>query len=79
MPSAPNSLATFVSVGVSALVLTRSFLYLSTHFINFEKSPEISGLTVGTLPSITFPLPPSIVIISPSFISLLPDLNNLFS
>ena len=33
-----------------------------------EKSPDKSGLTVGTLPSITFPLPPSMVIMSPSLI-----------
>ena len=68
MPSAPNSLAILVSAGVSELVLTLSFLYLSAQIIILEKFPEISGLTVGTLPSITFPLPPSMVITSPSLI-----------
>ncbi len=39
------------------------------------KYPEISGWTVGTNPFITFPLPPSIVIISPSLIIMFPALN----
>ena len=69
MPSAPKPLAIFVSAGVSEFVLTLSFLYLSAQFIILEKSPDISGFTVGTLPNMTFPLPPSIVIISPSLIS----------
>ena len=33
-----------------ALVLTLSFLKPSAQLINFEKSPEISGLTFGTSP-----------------------------
>ena len=69
MPSAPKSLAIFVSIGVSELLLTFNFLYLSAQFISFEKFPEISGLTVGTSPKIILPVEPSIVITSPSFIS----------
>ena len=53
----------FVSFGVSELVLIFNFLKLSAHDINFEKSPEISGLTVATLPEIILPVDPSIVII----------------
>jgi hypothetical protein len=56
--------------GVSELVLTFNFLKLSAQLINFEKSPEISGLTVGTSPKIILPVEPSIVIISPSLTSL---------
>ena len=77
MPSAPKSLAVFVSKGVSELVLTFNFLILSAQLINLEKSPDISGLTVGTLPKIILPVEPSIVIISPSFISV-DDVLNFF-
>ena len=66
MPSAPKSLAIFVSAGVSEFALTLSFLYRFAHFINLEKSPDISGLTVATFPNITFPALPSIVMMSPS-------------
>ena len=69
IPSAPKSLAILVSKGVSEFVLTLSFLMLSAHPINLEKSPEISGFTVGTFPKIILPVEPSIVIISPSLIS----------
>ena len=78
IPSAPNSLAIFVSNGVSELVLTFSFLYLSAHPINFEKSPDISGLTVCTSPNIILPVDPSIVITSPSLTSIFPALNKNF-
>ena len=70
IPSAPKSLAVFVSSGVSELVLTFNFLKLSAQLINFEKSPEISGLTVGTSPRIILPVEPSIVIICPSLTSI---------
>ena len=66
IPSAPNSFATITSAGVSALALTFIFLTLSAHSINLAKPPETSGSIVGTLPSITSPLPPSIVIRSPA-------------
>ena len=66
IPSAPNSLAVFVSRGVSELALTFNFLTSSAQLINLEKSPEISGLIVGTLPRIILPVEPSIVIMSPS-------------
>ena len=79
MPSAPKSFAVLVSFGVSELVLTFNFLKLSAHDINFEKSPEISGFTVATLPDIILPVDPSIVITSPSFISIDAVLNDLFS
>ena len=79
IPSAPKSLAVFVSCGVSELVLTFNFLILSAQLISLEKSPEISGFTVGTLPKITLPVEPSIVIISPSLISLDDVLNTFLS
>ena len=63
IPSAPNSLAVFASKDVSEFVLILSFLKLSAHFIKFEKSPDISGLTVLTSPKIILPVDPSIVII----------------
>ena len=66
IPSAPKSLATLLSRGVSEFVLTFNFLKLSAQLIIFEKSPEISGLTVLTSPRIILPVEPSIVIISPS-------------
>ena len=50
IPSAPKSLAVFVSNGVSEFVLTFNFLKLSAQLINFEKSPEISGFIFGTSP-----------------------------
>jgi hypothetical protein len=43
IPSAPNSLALAASSGVSAFVLTHSFLYLSDHVIIVWKSPLNSG------------------------------------
>ena len=61
--------AVFVSNGVSEFVLTFNFLILSAQLINFEKSPEISGFTVGTVPKIILPVEPSMVIVSPSLTS----------
>ena len=51
IPSAPNSLALAASVGVSALVLTFNFLYLSAQAIILQKSPETLASTVGIAPS----------------------------
>ena len=79
IPSAPKLLATLVSCGVSELVLIFNFLKSSAHFIIVEKYPDMSGLTVGTSPSITLPDPPSIVIVSPSLITKSPTLNSLLS
>ena len=78
MPSAPNSLATLVSFSVSALVLIFNFLNSPDQFMIVEKYLEILGCTVGTVPSITSPLVPSIVIVSPSFTIVSPDINFLF-
>ena len=76
MPSAPNPRATFESSGVSALVRTPSFLYLSVHAISFSKRryiSESSGFrvlsistwlisegTVSISPAMTSPVVPSI-------------------
>ena len=79
IPSAPKSLAVLVSKGVSEFVLTFNFLTLSAHPINFEKSPEISGFTVGTSPRIILPVEPSMVIISPSLTSTDEVLKNFCS
>jgi len=51
IPSAPNSLALAASVGVSALVLTFNFLYLSAQAMILQKSPETLASTVGMAPS----------------------------
>ena len=48
---------------------------ITLNCIIVEKYPEISGWTVGTNPFITFPLPPSMVIISPSLIIMFPAVN----
>ena len=68
-----------MSIGVSELALTFNFLNVSAQLINFEKSPEISGLTVGTSPKIILPVDPSIVITSPSLTSIDVVLKILFS
>ena len=60
IPSAPNSIACFVSLGLSALVLTLNFLILSAHSINVAKCPEISGVTAFIASPYTFPVDPSI-------------------
>ena len=51
IPSAPSSLALAASVGVSALVLTFNFLYLSAQAIILQKSHETLASTVGIAPS----------------------------
>ena len=65
MPSAPNLRVTWASLGVSALVRTPIFRYLSAQFISVAKSPDSSGWISFTSPSITSPMPPSRVMKSP--------------
>ena len=65
IPSAPNSRATFASLGVSAFARTPSLRTASAHDRNFLKYDGISGSTVGTRPSITSPADPSSVMYSP--------------
>ena len=77
IPSAPNSRATLVSIGVSEFVLTFNFLTSSAHDITLLKSPDKFGFTVETFPSITWPEPPSIVIMSPSLM-VTPSYSNIF-
>ena len=69
IPSAPNSRALAASSGLSAFVRTRRRRIPSAHSSTAEKSSLICGGTSGTEPTITSPVPPSIVIVSPSFSS----------
>ena len=69
IPSAPNSRALAASSGLSAFVRTLSRRIPSAHSSTAEKSSLICGGTSGTEPTITSPVPPSIVIVSPSFSS----------
>ena len=69
IPSAPNSRALAASGGLSAFVRTFSRRIPSAHSSTAEKSSLICGGTSGTAPTITSPVPPSIVIVSPSFSS----------
>ena len=69
IPSAPNSRALAESSGVSAFVRTFSRRIPSAQPRIEEKSSLICGGTSGTAPTITSPVPPSIVIVSPSFSS----------
>ena len=66
IPSAPNSRALAASSGLSAFARTRSRRIPSAHSSTAEKSSLICGGTSGTEPTITSPVPPSIVIMSPS-------------
>eukprot|EP00438_Fugacium_kawagutii_P021522 Skav233407 [mRNA] locus=scaffold892:131837:132854:+ [translate_table: standard] len=66
MPSAPNSFACRASAGVSALARTFMSRTSSAHCMMVPKDPESCGGTVGTSPTITSPLAPSIVKIWPS-------------
>ena len=63
MPSAPNSRAVRQSSGVSALARTLRRRFASAQTISVPKSPTSSGCTVGTSPSITSPVGPSMVMI----------------
>ena len=66
IPSAPSSRALAASPGVSALARTRSRRTSSAQPVIVSKSSFSCAGTSGTAPSITSPVPPSIVIWSPS-------------
>ena len=72
MPSQPKLRAVDASSGVSALARTLSVRISSTHSISLPKSPVSSGWIFGTSPFITWPVEPSMVIVSPSFSTVLP-------
>ena len=65
MPSAPNWRAVRASAGVSALVRTFRRRASSAHCISVPKSPDSSGSSIFTAPSITWPAEPSMVMMSP--------------
>ncbi len=67
MPSAPNSRALAASSGVSAFARTRSRRSSSAQPRIVPKFSSIAGGTSRTGPTITRPVPPSIVITSPTF------------
>ncbi len=67
MPSAPKPRAVRASSGVSALARTFIRRTPSAHVISVENSPVISGLTIGTAPTSTWPAAPSMVMTSPFF------------
>ncbi len=67
MPSAPNRRAARASIAVSALARTLRRRIASAQLINMAKSPDSSGWIVGTSPTITSPVDPSIVMMSPAF------------
>ena len=66
IPWAPSSRALAASSGVSALACTRRRRSSSAHWRIVWKSSLICGGTSGASPSMTRPVPPSIVITSPS-------------
>ncbi len=70
MPSAPKRRAVRASSGVSALARTFMVRIASAQPISVAKSPESSGCTVGTAPSITSPVEPLRVIVSPAFTTM---------
>mmetsp|Transcript_21844 Transcript_21844/g.51919 ORF Transcript_21844/g.51919 Transcript_21844/m.51919 type:complete len:211 (+) Transcript_21844:870-1502(+) len=61
MPSQPNSFAWRASAGVSALARTCMVRNSSAQDMTVPKAPESCGGTVGTSPSITSPVTPSMV------------------
>ena len=67
IPSAPNSRALAASSGVSAFVRTFSRRRASAQPSTVSKSSLMSGGISVTSPTITSPVPPSIVSVSPSF------------
>ena len=69
MPSAPSTLAMAAPSGVSALLLTLRARMLSAQLNSCFASSLRSGSTVGTAPISTFPVVPSIVMIS-SFLTV---------
>mmetsp|Transcript_16056 Transcript_16056/g.37939 ORF Transcript_16056/g.37939 Transcript_16056/m.37939 type:complete len:239 (+) Transcript_16056:21-737(+) len=79
-PSAPNSLAWRVSAMVSALARTCMLRNSSVHFMsvwNCFPSTEDVGGRVATSPSITSPVAPSMLSLSPSFTTTSPTRNVL--
>ena len=66
MPSAPNSRAFAASSGVSAFARTRRRRSSSAQPRIVPKFSSIAGGTSGTAPTMTRPVPPSIVITSPA-------------
>ena len=73
MPSAPNSRALAASSGVSAFARTRSRRSSSAQSRIVPKFSSIAGGTSRTGPTITRPVPPSIVITSPTLSVVLAD------
>ena len=71
MPSAPKFLAVFASSGVSALARTFMRRTPSAQPIRVANSPESSGSSIFTEPCSTWPVEPSMVIVSP-FASVTP-------
>ena len=67
MPSAPKRFAVRASAGVSALARTPILRALSAHCMRMAKSPDSSGWMVATDPSMTSPVAPSMVMVSPAF------------
>ena len=72
MPSAPNLTATRASAGVSALARTPSLRTLSAQPISVPNSPDSAGSIIGTRPASTWPVEPSMVMISPRLSTVLP-------
>ena len=68
IPSAPNSSAVAASMGVSALVRITSLRVSSAHDISVLNSDVNTGGCLGTSPSITSPLLPSMLIMSSGLI-----------
>ena len=67
MPSAPNLRAVSASSGVSALVRTFIRRAASAHSINVANSVDIFGSTIGTYPTNTSPVAPSMVTMLPAW------------
>ena len=75
MPSAPNLIAARASAGVSAFTRTLSSRKPSAHFIMVANSPAKTGSSIGTLPASTWPVPPSMVSVSPFFRTVPPTVS----
>ncbi len=72
MPSAPKSSAVFASLGVSAFASTPRFRMVSAHSRIVLKSPDMPCLVSFASPSITSPVVPLSVIVSPSWTLMSP-------
>ena len=66
MPSAPNFSAVRASFGVSPLTRTLSLRTLSAQPISVLNSPDSSGSIIAMRPAITWPIEPSMVMMSPA-------------